>query len=305
MTILDILKGYKQRFGSNDIVDVYSMLKFAMDLPGICGRLEFPFLNDKYKFLYYKNGRPLDKDMFKYWIKNHIDVFRILFSTSKLSDDDIAVVLYDLRCELVHCGCIKDCFDVESGQQKFYFYFVNCDCLKNMGFSIGHSVFIFINSFCNYLFDEAYRVFVYNNVLVTNFSNVGLSVRTYDSLSQYLNDRMFLFWSRYTRREKVLYDVYSYLVKNGIFEDVLGWYRESYTCSYIVYDIKDYLYEVPCFREFVCDLFWFLYFDGHGILNCIINFEDFNRMCCIAKDMEIWLVRLDSFCFEHYGVHIF
>jgi hypothetical protein len=103
----EIIFKYKERLskavekGNND--EQFSCLMFALQLPSICARLDFP--RDKYE-AFYSDRKPRDRELYIKWLaKNH--ALLVEGSSGFLTFNDFCSAVYELRCSLVHEGILE------------------------------------------------------------------------------------------------------------------------------------------------------------------------------------------------------
>lgn len=132
----------------------YAALLFALQLPSICSRVEFPQTPDntgsnQYNkdVLYNTKGKPFDKNLYFAWLNRH----RVYFSSwyiTIMPFDILCEAIYSLRCQITHTGSIRDLSTnvilVESG---------------DMVLASGEILFISISQFCLKMFDAARDTF--------------------------------------------------------------------------------------------------------------------------------------------------
>ena len=85
MTLQELIESYKEKLESCNNNSLHSVLLFSLQLPSICSRIEFPKTDDntgdaKDGKFYTKNGRVLDANIYKAWLRKHITCFRDIFS---------------------------------------------------------------------------------------------------------------------------------------------------------------------------------------------------------------------------------
>ena len=92
----ELIDKYRDKLSSPDCTDddKHSALLFALQIPSICSRIEYPA--DKYTEFYQENGRPIDNKLYKYWIRNHKGKFETLWRLI-MSVDELAERIYGLR----------------------------------------------------------------------------------------------------------------------------------------------------------------------------------------------------------------
>ena len=82
MKYVDLLKLFREKLNSQCADDHYAALLFALQLPSICGRMEFPKTEkntgkngQNSNILYRENGNPWDKNLYFAWLKKHKNCF--------------------------------------------------------------------------------------------------------------------------------------------------------------------------------------------------------------------------------------
>ena len=94
MKLSDSIKEYRERLKINP--NDTSCLLFALQIPSICSRIEFPQTAENTGTLYRANGTAMDKNMYKRWLQKHRSDFVDIYSQSMLFDD-FCENLYALR----------------------------------------------------------------------------------------------------------------------------------------------------------------------------------------------------------------
>lgn len=219
MTCLEALADYRTKLLSETVSDRYAALSFALQLPGICGRLEFPPTKKvngeteavEYPVEIYKKDKgsesgysPRDKDMFVYWFRMHRSQFAPLFYTQDLSVDQLAADLYELRNSLTHEGVVKG----------FCEHVVLVDGAGACFEDTGRFSFVPVKDFCTLVFDVAERVFKnYEQqnrcpLQFCSYSGCGVDVNVYKRVSCFIEQQFCAFWEKYGREAHVLNMVY-------------------------------------------------------------------------------------------------
>lgn len=141
MTLQELIVSYKEKLESCDNNNLHSVLLFSLQLPSVCSRIEFPQTDDNTgnsqdgKF-YRKNGKVLDANICKAWLRKHSKCFRNIFST-EMTMDAFCDSVYELRNQVTHEGILM------SLQNKYYF--VEKD---KTAMILGNIVFLPIQRFC-------------------------------------------------------------------------------------------------------------------------------------------------------------
>ena len=145
MKMIDLIEQYKKRLENNP--NDYTYLLFALQIPSICSRIEFPQTPENTGRcedgkLYKVNGNPWDANMYKAWLMKHSNSFvDIYYSSMELNV--FCKTVYDLRCQTTHEGVLMT--------NESHFYFTNSD----NAMCIGDVVFLPMKRLCEDMFDTA------------------------------------------------------------------------------------------------------------------------------------------------------
>lgn len=271
MKALDLLNLYRKKLDSDALDDKYSALMFALQLPGICGRIEFEQTdentdnNEKRNNgtdislrLYKKNGMPLDGNIYQYWLRKH----RFL---------DMSKAIYDLRCCLTHEGFVK------TSQSKIVL--VDSD---GIGSDLGSVVCISICVLCRSIFDEAAKVFKDHHVDFSDFTGCGLDYSVFSKLDA---DVWYLysdFWKGYEERDRKLNMIYDFVFSDDdlMLNKVHLYFSENPNGVFEIHDFGRRYSIVP-----IDDELFSREFDAYGFpcILCRFNNVDFIRMLDIRK----------------------
>lgn len=280
MELLDLIKKYEKKYQSKNIDDKYSALIFALQLPAICGRLEFEPTNENIKLGLYKNNSPNDKKIFKHWIKtkhsytNGIteDIFTEIINIEDFSDK-----LYQLRCSLIHEGIS---FDI-----KNKILIINDDNIFNLQDIYAISVeYICENIFQaakNYLYanpNKSKNIFIDPKNIYTFYKSVNTEIRDY--------------WMK-NKQYNTLSIVYSFLQQNkNEISSIENFFKTNPQQIYEIPDFEEkYTYITPD-NKIIFKGEKFNMGNGYHI-NCRFNEEQYNVMKKIEND-------LTSILLEHY-----
>ena len=224
--LIDIIMSYKERLseavetGNND--EQFSCLLFALQLPSICARLDFP--REEYAE-FYSDGNPRDKKLYIAWLKkNH----RLLMAGGMgfVTFKAFCSAVYALRCSLTHEGILS------SNKELQNIRFLSGKYSEmNLGFlGLGAKQYIPLYYLCDRLFIGALKsvsiVEVYTNesdrfslfsirytdkVAITDKASL---VVDYSELSDEIADaqkRAEEFLGKKSKRECALFSLYHYL----------------------------------------------------------------------------------------------
>lgn len=179
MNLYDMIESFKNKLLHGDVCDKYSALLFALQLPSVCSRVEFPFSDIQYKYLYRSSGTPQDKELYMKWLYVHKKSFLLLCVPSE-HFDILFKKLYDLRNELTH----------ESRLFSNYFVFVDAECKTPM-FLSNDIAFISIEQLCLTIFEIAQ---LSSARTLSLFNELNLSAHNFDIVRAEIYKRMKQFW---------------------------------------------------------------------------------------------------------------
>lgn len=142
----EIIERYQKRLtkvvedGNND--EQFSCLLFALQLPSMCARLEFP--RDRYEQFYSggKRGEPKDRKLYIAWLKKYYKAL-VTLSLDFLTFEAFCLAVYELRCSLTHEGILAS----NENLQGIRFLSVKC-----FGVGLGDEQYISLSYLCNALF---------------------------------------------------------------------------------------------------------------------------------------------------------
>lgn len=226
MKALKVLQEYQKKLESADIYDKYSALMFALQIPSICGRIEFRNTEENIvKELYGKIGHVRDKNMYAYWMQKHKDAFRNVMLCNDKSFDHMIKAIYSLRCTLTHEGLVKT--------EETEVVLVDSD-IGSM--DTGSMLFISIKQFCQIFFDEAEIIFTKYSTPFSNFDTLGMDNSRFSDLFNHVAHKYREFWSKYSQDDKtanMLFDLV-FLRYPDMLEKVRAYFDKSPDDEYII-----------------------------------------------------------------------
>lgn len=204
MKMIDLIEQYKKRLENNP--NDYTYLLFALQIPSICSRIEFPQTPKNTGRcedgkLYKVNGNPWDANMYKAWLMKHSNSFvDIYYSSMELNVFCKAV--YDLRCQTTHEGVLMT--------NKSHFYFTNSD----NAMCIGDVVFLPMKRLCKDMFDTATMVLSNKNekFKITPFEDMFLSDDKYSEIRNHQEKTYKSFWNNYSDDDNMLNCIYDHII---------------------------------------------------------------------------------------------
>ena len=214
----EIIFKYKERLskavekGNND--EQFSCLMFALQLPSICARLDFP--RDKYE-AFYSDRKPRDGELYIKWLeKNH--ALLVEGSSGFLTFNDFCSAVYELRCSLVHEGIL------ESNKRLQNIRFLSGN---GAGLCLGDKQYIPLYWLCDALFTGALDSvsvkefstnqsggfsFSYNSkVAVMDADSLVVDISELSDEAVNMRKRAEEFWGGKSKRESALFALYDYL----------------------------------------------------------------------------------------------
>lgn len=221
----EIISRYKDRLskvvekGNND--EQFSCLMFALQLPSICARLDFP--RDKYEEFY--SGKNIsDKKLYIAWLKKNR---RLLMAGSSgfLTFNEFCLAVYELRCSLVHEGILSGKHSemtlgfLSLGAKQYIPLYYLCDRLFIGALKSVSIVEVYTNESDRFsLFSIRYT----DKVAITDKASL---VVDYSELSDEIADarkRAEEFLGKKSKRECALFSLYHYLshYQLSVFDDM-------------------------------------------------------------------------------------
>ena len=215
----EIIERYQKRLstavedGNND--EQFSCLLFALQLPSICARLDFP--RDEYE-KFYLGGKPHDKELYSEWLKKNR---RLLMAGSSgfLTFNAFCLAVYELRCNLVHEGILSSNKELQNIR-----FLSGKHSEMTLGFlSLGAKQYIPLYYLCDRLFIGALKsVSIADRVAITDTASL---VVDYSELSDEIADarkRAEEFLGKKSKRECALFSLYHYLshYQLSVFDDM-------------------------------------------------------------------------------------
>lgn len=221
----EIIERYQKRLtkavedGNND--EQFSCLLFALQLPSICARLDFP--RDKYKD-FYSGTNPHDRQLYIKWLKkNHKEL--VLLSLGFLTFDAFCSAVYELRCSLTHEGILASngelhrirflsskCFGIGLGDEQYISLSYLCDVLFRCALeSVSIKEGSTNQSGCYLLSDNSYTISYGSKLAVTDTASLVVDYsELLDKLAE-ARKRAEEFLGKKSDIELALYLLYDYL----------------------------------------------------------------------------------------------
>lgn len=201
MKLISLIEEYEKKLEQPS--NHYSCLLFALQLPSICSRIEFPQTNENTGAgkLYKNGGTPYDSNMYKEWIIKHSNSFIELYETS-MTLSDFCKILYDLRCKITHEGILMD--------NKSNFYFIEEERIMYF----DNIVFLSIKFLCEKIF-EAAKETIFNtqkNIEISLFKDKKVSKEKFLQIQQDVAKKYYSFWENFSNKDNMLNCIYDHLI---------------------------------------------------------------------------------------------
>lgn len=207
MEMLDLIQKYRYKLKINPH-DV-SCLLFALQIPSICSRIDFPKTDEntgkcEYGKFYRKNGKVWDANIYKAWLRKHSSHFVDIYSDS-MTIEAFCNSIYELRNQVTHEGVLMS--------DKNKFYFIESDNAMIIGNII---VFIPIKRLCKDMLDAAYDMLIehHMSINITLFNDMLVPSEIYNQISNDVSEMYRSFWGDYTEYDQTLYRIYKSIIFN-------------------------------------------------------------------------------------------
>ena len=213
MQLSELIKIYRKKLEEdpNDI----SCLLFVLQIPSICSRIEFPQTPEntgKYedgKF-YRSNGNVWDKNMYIAWLRKHYFDFEDIHGNSIenaygnfIKINAFCNNLYELRNQITHEGILIN------NKNKFYFIDKPYHVM-----SFNNIIFVSIKQLCEDMFDAVSNISSNQNINITPFSDMSISLDIYNKIQNDIYSLMNSFWNEKDKRseeDRKLYIIYEHM----------------------------------------------------------------------------------------------
>lgn len=242
MTLQELLENHKEKLKSCDNNGFHEALLFSLQLPSICSRIEFPKTDDntgesKAGKFYKSNGQVWDANIYKAWLKAHINCFSNIFLTG-MTINAFCNSIYELRNQLTHEGIVV------SLQNKYYF--VEKD---QAAMTLGSIVFLPIQQFCGDMFDAAEQTITnIRDVDISLFDDLFIPIETYKNIRDDINNLYHSFWNNYTDEDILLNSIYDHVFFDNEYKEkeIETFFLNNPDCIYEIWDFGlDYCGMIP------------------------------------------------------------
>lgn len=204
MDMMKLVQEYSNKLKNNP--NDISCLLFALQIPSICSRIEFPKTDEntgraEEGKLYRSDRRPYDANMYKAWLRKYYSCFTDIYRDS-MTTEAFCRNLYALRNQVTHEGVLM------TSENKFYF--TECD----NAMCVGEFVFIPMKRLCEDMFKAAYYM-LYNrheHINITLFRDVVMPSEVYRKISNDVTSLYDSFWDNRPEEDNELIIIYDHII---------------------------------------------------------------------------------------------
>ena len=270
MKLIDIINHYKNKLDNEECSDdeKYAILLFALQLPSMCSRYDFPI--NQYPELYYQNGNPKDKELYLKWIKSKASRFEFLIRYTT-TIEDLSNAFYHLRCLLTHEGFLI------TNEKISRFIFTQSS-------NIVHGTYWFINisDFCHHLFSaaETSELCCQDITIGYGFEIPKVIQKQIDEKTKELIDRC---WNDKPEEYYYFLAIRNYLKKENLLDDVKNFFERNPNEEYQIenFETKECLFPIKDNRNFTI-----LNKRKYSEVLCHFNKEDFRNIMSFCKELD-------------------
>lgn len=236
MYLKDLIESYRKKL--NDNSNYYSCLLFALQIPSICSRIEFPKTDEnkgglKEGKFYGPKGRVWDGNMYKAWLKKHSNSFVNIYSDS-MEIEEFCKKLYDLRCQMTHEGVVM------TGTNRFFFIEANSGAM-----CVNDIVFLPVKRLCDDMFEAAENTLFnsHKDINITQFQDMVLPPEIYNSIMNDVETTYNTFWKNYSDSDNMLNCIYDHIIvsrddKKDIKQEMDNFFRKKPDDIFEIWDFS-------------------------------------------------------------------
>lgn len=236
MYLKDLIESYRKKL--NDNSNYYSCLLFALQIPSICSRIEFPKTDEnkgglKEGKFYGPKGRVWDGNMYKAWLKKHSNSFVNIYSDS-MEIEEFCKKLYDLRCQMTHEGVVM------TGTNRFFFIEANSGAM-----CVNDIVFLPVKRLCDDMFEAAENTLFnsHKDINIIQFQDMVLPPEIYNSIMNDVETTYNTFWKNYSDSDNMLNCIYDHIIvsrddKKDIKQEMDNFFRKKPDDIFEIWDFS-------------------------------------------------------------------
>ena len=207
MDMIELVQKYSNKLKNNP--NDISYLLFALQIPSICSRIEFPKTDEntgraEEGKLYRSSGKPWDANLYKAWLRKHYDAFEDIYYGA-MTLNSFCDNLYALRNQVTHEGVLM------TDKSKFYF------TESEHAMSIGNIVFIPMKRLCENMLNAAYYILSnrHDSTKITLFSDMLMPTDIYNQIVDD-NELLYnLFWDNRPKEDNELIIIYDNIISDN------------------------------------------------------------------------------------------
>lgn len=230
MELIGLVQEYQNKLESNS--DDSSILLFALQIPSILSRIEFPQTpentgNCREGKLYRSNGKAWDANMYKAWLRKHYDAFEDIYYGA-MTLNSFCDNLYALRNQVTHEGVLM------TRKNKFYF------TERNNAMCVGEFVFIPMKRLCEDMFRAAYYMLLnrHEHINITLFRDVVIPSEIYRKISSDVTSLYDSFWDNCSEEDNDLLVIYEHIIldNQNMKDDIDKFFSEKPDAVFEIWD---------------------------------------------------------------------
>lgn len=285
MDMIELVQKYSNKLKNNP--NDISYLLFALQIPSICSRIEFPKTDEntgraEEGKLYRSSGKPWDANLYKAWLRKHYDAFEdIYYGTMTLNS--FCDNLYALRNQVTHEGVLM------TDKSKFYF------TESKHAMSIGNIVFIPMKRLCENMLNVAYYILSnrHDSTKITLFSDMLMPTDIYNRIVDD-NELLYnLFWDNRPEEDNELIIIYDHIISDNprMKNTIEEFFAENPNSDFEIWDFGSKYGHIFCAEKFIHQKY-----DEQKSSICLdlkrptdvlrLNKEQYEQMLQVAEEFE-------------------
>lgn len=285
MDMIELVQEYinKLENNPNDI----SCLLFALQIPSICSRIEFPKTDEntgraEEGKLYRSNGKTWDANLYKAWLRKHYDAFVDIYYGA-MTLNSFCDNLYTLRNQVTHEGVLM------TDKSKFYF------TESKHAMSVGNIVFIPMKRLCENMLNVAYYILSnrHESTKITLFSDMLMPTDIYNRIVDD-NELLYnLFWDNRPEEDNELIIIYDHIISDNpcMKNTIEEFFAENPNSDFEIWDFGSKYGHIFCAEKFIHQKY-----DEQKSSICLdlkrptdvlrLNKEQYEQMLQVAEEFE-------------------
>lgn len=285
MDMIELVQKYSNKLKNNP--NDISYLLFALQIPSICSRIEFPKTDEntgraEEGKLYRSSGKPWDANLYKAWLRKHYDAFEDIYYGA-MTLNSFCDNLYALRNQVTHEGVLM------TDKSKFYF------TESKHAMSIGNIVFIPMKRLCENMLNVAYYILSnrHDSTKITLFSDMLMPTDIYNRIVDD-NELLYnLFWDNRPEEDNELIIIYDHIISDNpcMKNTIEEFFAENPNSDFEIWDFGSKYGHIFCAEKFIHQKY-----DEQKSSICLdlkrptdvlrLNKEQYEQMLQVAEEFE-------------------